>query len=116
MFFGGGGGAPAITVAVASVTDAPAIGDCAICSVTVAFAATPSATLPDGTSYQIAQPDALDDVAVDGARLASRKCGPFAPAIPASTRFDPATPAFGAPAPSTSWIISTPFAADGVTP
>ena len=92
-------------------------GELAISSVAVAVAAVPSATTPAGTSKNTTQPDAVEAVAFGaGIMFASRNFGPDAPAAPASTMFDAATPAFGVPASSTRCISSTPFAADGVTP
>src|SRR5688572_4150059 len=112
---GSGAGAPSDTLTSAIVTAAAPTGDVAISSVTVAVAAVPSDTTPAGTSKNTAQPLALDAVKLGaGIMFASRNFGPVAPVVFASTRFEPATPAFGVPAASTRRSSTTPFAADGV--
>src|SRR2546430_872986 len=107
MFLGGGGGAPAVTVAVAIVTEAPSIGDCAICIGTVASSWNSELS---GTSVIVKLAPLVETVA-SGSPSAETVAAPLTGLLDRKSTTEPVTvfapPSGGSPPPP-------PFAPDDV--
>ena len=110
---GSGAGGPSVTVASATVTCAAPIGSVSIVTVTDAFTAWPSVTVPAGTLKNTTQAVLDETVAVDACIVASRNCGPLVPAI---TRFEPAMFGLGWPSGVNKCNSRMPFVESVVTP